>query len=106
MNHRISDLGHIVAEVVGGVRVIQQDAMADPRDYRVSFEKIRRVLGFEPRYTVAAGVQEVAAAVRRDAALRAYQTPVYHNVHALKETFATPRRRREDEAPQPRLARA
>ena len=106
LNHRISDLGHIVAEVVGGVRVIQQDAMADPRDYRVSFEKIRRVLGFEPRYTVAAGVQEVAAAVRRDAALRAYQTPVYHNVHALKETFATPRRRREDEAPQPRLARA
>jgi len=105
-NHRIAELGSIVAQVVGDVAVTHQAEAADARDYRVSFEKIRRVLAFEPEYTVAAGVHEVAAAVRRDAVLRNHQDPVYHNVHALKQTFAAPQRRREDRAPQARLAHA
>ena len=98
-NHTIAELGDMVAEVVGGVEVTQQRDGTDPRDYRVSFAKIRRVLGYEPEVTVAAGIREVAAAVRSQPALREYQNPVYHNVHALKQTFTTPRRRRGDWTP-------
>ena len=36
----------------------------DPRDYRVSFEKIRSVLGFEAAYSVSQGIDEVAALVQ------------------------------------------
>jgi len=96
LNHTITDLGDMVAEIVGDVQVARQHDGNDPRDYRVSFAKIRRVLGFEPEWTVAAGIREVAAAVRAEAALRDYQNPAYHNVQALRQTLTTPRRRRGD----------
>jgi nucleoside-diphosphate-sugar epimerase len=98
-NHTIAELGDMVAGLVGGVEVVRQQDGADPRDYRVSFAKILRVLGFEPEWTVADGIREVAAAVRGQPALRNYQNPVYHNVQALQQTFSTPRRRREDWTP-------
>lgn len=106
LNHTIRALGEMVARTVGGVEVVEQKDGSDPRDYRVSFTKIRRVLGFEPEVTVAAGIREVAAAVGGDPALRYYHNPVYHNVQALKQTFATPRRRRGDWAPAREPARA
>jgi nucleoside-diphosphate-sugar epimerase len=36
----------------------------DPRDYRVSFEKIRSVLGFETAYSVSQGIDQLAALVQ------------------------------------------
>jgi nucleoside-diphosphate-sugar epimerase len=38
----------------------------DPRDYRVSFEKIRSVLGFAPRYELAEGIDEVSELFRNE----------------------------------------
>lgn len=96
LNHTIADLGDLVAEIVGDVQIARQRDGNDLRDYRVSFAKIRRVLGFEPEWTVAAGIREVAAAVRAQPALRDYQNPAYHNVQALRQTLTTPRRRRGD----------
>src|SRR5207302_7813864 len=96
LNHTIADLGDMVAEIVGDVEVKRQPDGTDLRDYRVSFAKIRRVLGFEPEWTVAAGIREVAAAVRAEPALRNYQNSAYHNVQALMQTLTTPRRRRGD----------
>jgi len=96
LNHTIADLGDMVAEIVGDVEVKRQPDGTDLRDYRVSFAKIRRVLGFEPEWTVAAGIREVAAAVRSQPALRNYQNPAYHNVQALRQTLTTPRRRSGD----------
>ena len=55
---------------------------------------------------MAEGIREVAAAVQSQPALRSYQDPAFHNVHALRQTFATPRRRRGDVAPHASLARA
>ena len=98
-NHRIAELGQMVAEIVGDVNVEYHSDVPDPRNYRVSFEKIRRTLGFEPEYSVARGIREVAAGVRASPALRHYQSPVFHNVQAFKQSLAAPRRRRDDFAP-------
>jgi len=106
LNYRIGDLGELVATTVGDVKVLHERDAPDPRDYRVSFQKISRVLGFDPEFSVAAGIREVAAAVRSQPTLRTYQSPAFHNVAALQETFTTPRRRREDGARQPHLAGA
>ena len=35
----------------------------DPRDYKVSFEKIRARLGFEPQMRVPDGIEEIVAAL-------------------------------------------
>lgn len=104
-NHRISELGELVAKIVGGAQLEISGDVQDPRDYRVSFAKIRDVLGFVPQYSVADGIQEVAAAVRADPALRHWRDPRFHNVQALKETFVTPRRRRSDMVPTRALVR-
>ncbi|HLZ44604.1 MAG TPA: NAD-dependent epimerase/dehydratase family protein [Gemmatimonadales bacterium] len=105
-NHRINEIGDMVSDIVGDVTVERRDEIPDPRDYRVSFAKIRRVLGFEPEYSVADGVREVAAALRADPALRRWQDARFHNVQALQQTFVAPRRRREDFAPVRTLAEA
>lgn len=44
-----------------GIRFVPKDE--DPRDYRVDFSKIRTVLGFEPKFTVADGIHETARAI-------------------------------------------
>src|SRR3989442_9393172 len=93
LNHTIAELGAMVADIVGSVEVVLQNEIADPRNYRVSFDKIRRVLGFVPEFTVAQGIAEVAAAVQRDAALRHHHEPLFHNVQALKQRSAHSRHR-------------
>ena len=99
LNHKIGELGDMVAHSVGGVEVDRRDDALDPRDYRVSFAKIRRVLGFEPAHTVASGILEVAAAVRANPAFAHYRSPVFHNVQAFKQSLLAPRRRRADLMP-------
>jgi nucleoside-diphosphate-sugar epimerase len=85
LNHTISEIGLLVARTVGGVEVGIQDEVNDRRDYRVSFEKIRRALAFVPEMSVEDGIREVAAAVRRDAALQLYQSSNFSNVQALRQ---------------------
>jgi nucleoside-diphosphate-sugar epimerase len=47
----------------GAVRYVPRDE--DPRDYKVSFERIRDVLGFGPETTVADGIVETVSALSR-----------------------------------------
>ena len=47
----------------GSVSYVHRDE--DPRDYKVSFDKIRRVLGFETEMTVPDGIAEVLSALER-----------------------------------------
>jgi nucleoside-diphosphate-sugar epimerase len=62
-NYRKLDLVGMIREHVdrGTVSFVHRDE--DPRDYKVSFEKIARVLGFQPAMTVADGVAEIVAAL-------------------------------------------
>jgi nucleoside-diphosphate-sugar epimerase len=65
-NYRIREIAEIVAEVVPGCRVeIASDAGPDKRSYRVSFEKIARVLPeFKPQWDVHKGAEQLYAAYR------------------------------------------
>ena len=89
-NHRISEIGDIVANIVGDVQVSLQNEIPDPRDYRVSFEKIQKALNFVPEYSVVDGVREVAAAMKADLSLRTHMDPMFHNVQALRQVLARP----------------
>jgi nucleoside-diphosphate-sugar epimerase len=48
-----------------GATVRYQDKGPDPRNYRVSFAKVRKALSFEPSYSVPQGVAELIAAIRQ-----------------------------------------
>jgi nucleoside-diphosphate-sugar epimerase len=66
-NFRISEVAEIVRELVEGSRVVYHPGGGpDLRCYRVNCDKIRETLpAFEPVWTVAAGVRELADAYRR-----------------------------------------
>jgi nucleoside-diphosphate-sugar epimerase len=58
-NYRIREIAQIIEQVVPGVRAsFAEGGGPDKRSYQVDCSKIGRVLGFEPRWTVPAGVQE------------------------------------------------
>jgi nucleoside-diphosphate-sugar epimerase len=65
-NYRVRELADIVAEVVPGCRVeYAPGGGPDKRCYRVSFDKIGRVLpGFQPEWTARKGAQELYDAYR------------------------------------------
>jgi nucleoside-diphosphate-sugar epimerase len=66
-NYRKLDLVEIISGQLqsGNVSFVHRDE--DPRDYKVSFAKIRERLGFEPQMRVPDGVREVAAGLDAEA---------------------------------------
>lgn len=63
-NYRKGDLAELLRQKIGDHVQIERVAKAeDPRDYRVSFEKIRRELGFRITRTVQEGVREIIEAI-------------------------------------------
>lgn len=46
-------------------RIVHDKTALDTRSYRVSFEKIRRALGFAPKYNPQGGAQQVSEALQR-----------------------------------------
>ena len=66
-NYRKLDLIELIRERLpeADVRFVHRDE--DPRDYRVSFERIRSELGFDPLMRVPDGIAEVLRGTRRGA---------------------------------------
>lgn len=58
-NFTISETAVIVASEIPGTEIEYLDTVEDLRSYRVSFEKIRHVLGFAARHRIEDGVREL-----------------------------------------------
>lgn len=90
-NYRISEIANIVAEVVPGCRVeYASDAGPDTRCYRVSFEKIARVLpDFKPQWTARAGAEQVYNALKSSGlTLEEFEGPRYQRIGHIKKLLA------------------
>ncbi|MGB9898519.1 NAD-dependent epimerase/dehydratase family protein, partial [Thermanaerothrix sp.] len=83
-NYQIRQLGDIIRQLIPDVEVVLQGEDVDKRNYRVSFGKIRKYLGFTPRRTVADGVLEIKAAIE-DGRIRDYRDAHYSNLKTLSE---------------------
>ena len=62
-NYRKLDLVEVITSKLGRGEVDYVHRDEDPRDYKVSFEKIKDVLGFEPLMRVPDGVDEIVGAL-------------------------------------------
>jgi nucleoside-diphosphate-sugar epimerase len=58
-NYRKLDLVHLITSELGRGEVTYVHRDEDPRDYKVSFEKVRSRLAFEPRMRVPDGIREL-----------------------------------------------
>jgi nucleoside-diphosphate-sugar epimerase len=77
-NYRKLDLVEIITERLGGGDVEYVSRDEDPRDYKVSFERIRERLGFEPSMRIPDGVDEILMALEEQRFGDAFQ-PAYSN---------------------------
>ena len=66
-NFRKQDLVELLLARLPGTTVERVERNEDPRDYRVSFDKIRHSLGFETTMTVSDGIDEVLDLLRSGA---------------------------------------
>jgi nucleoside-diphosphate-sugar epimerase len=90
-NYRIRDIAEIVAQVVPGCRVeYAPDAGPDKRSYRVSFEKIARVLpDFSPQWDVRRGAEQLYTAYRSSGlTLDEFEGPRYQRIGHIKSLLA------------------
>ncbi|MFJ6694915.1 NAD-dependent epimerase/dehydratase family protein [Streptomyces sp. NPDC091272] len=62
-NYQMAQIGEIIAREIPGTRVTVQDEAADPRNYRVNFERIRRDRLFQRRFGVVDSVREIRDAM-------------------------------------------
>ena len=63
-NYRKLDIVELLRERIPHGEIQFVHKAEDPRDYRVGFDKIKRVLGFEARSTVPDGIDEIIALLR------------------------------------------
>ena len=87
-NYRIRDLAEIVADVVPGCALqLAADAGADKRSYRVSFEKIRRMLpAFKPQWDARKGAEQLYQSyLKSGVTLEEFEGPRYQRIGHIKK---------------------
>ncbi len=87
-NYRLIQVGDIIKRIVPDTMVSVQRDNDDQRNYRVSFEKIQRMLGFQASGTVEDAILEIVGAVRSGRIVN-YRAPRYSNVKWLTESGET-----------------
>jgi nucleoside-diphosphate-sugar epimerase len=91
-NYQVRDLARIVSEVVAGSSVeFARDASPDTRNYRVSFDKIARVLrNYQPAWTARAGAEQLRDAyIAHGVTLAEFEGPRYQRIAHIKELINT-----------------
>jgi nucleoside-diphosphate-sugar epimerase len=81
-NYRIREIAEIVGQEVPGTVLDAASLVEDQRNYRVSFARISRELGYRPKWTVRDGVRQVVEAFS-SGAVEDYRLPKYSNVKYL-----------------------
>src|SRR6185295_2267177 len=78
-NYTLGDVAALINTQVPEAEILSDDTFVDKRNYRVTFEKIRSRLGFEPSWTLERGIAQVLAIVRSNG-VGHYSLPTYSNV--------------------------
>ncbi len=77
-NYRKQDLVDILTSCIPGAEIEYVHKDEDPRDYRVSFDKIKDRLGFSPTRSVEDGIAEIAEVIRVGA-IADFANPAFRN---------------------------
>jgi nucleoside-diphosphate-sugar epimerase len=86
-NYTLGEVAELIKRQAPDAEILSDETFLDKRNYRVSFEKIRTRLGFEPAWTLERGIAQVLAIVRSNQ-VGHYSLPTYSNVLYLKERGA------------------
>lgn len=88
-NYQIADLAKMVASQLKDVELEWTPDDADKRTYHVSFEKIRKELGFVPKYDAKFAIAEIAQAIK-DGTIPDVNADSLYNIRTLKTFVSRP----------------
>ena len=95
LNHTLAEVAEVIQHAIPGTR-IENVVNSDMRNYRVSFDKIEKEIGFRCRYSIEDGVREIKAAFDSGAIVN------FRNIHFSNQSFlresGTPRNKNEFDA--------
>jgi nucleoside-diphosphate-sugar epimerase len=81
-NRRLAEIGEFITELIPGAMVEIDGSSFDRRDYRADFSKIAGRLGFEAKWSLRAGIEQLLASLDRNQ-IANYRDPVYSNDRSL-----------------------
>ena len=84
-NYQLFTIGERIQKHIPQVVVDVFENQQDTRNYRVSFEKIKRILKFTAQNTIDDSIQDFSMAYQHLQSYRDYMQQKYHNVLALRE---------------------
>jgi len=87
-NYTIQQVGEMIVRLIPDAELVSEGSDTDPRDYKVSFAKLVKTLGFTPRRTVEEGVRQVIEAIETGR-VKDYRDAKYSNVKFLGDEGAT-----------------
>ena len=88
MNFTIDQIGDKVSARFPNAEYNKVDEDVDKRNYKVSFKKISSELGFEKKYDIEMGLDEMVQKISEDDSLLEYEKNVYSNFSQLKDSFS------------------
>jgi len=88
MNFTIDQIGDKVSAKFPDAEYNTVDEDVDKRNYKVSFNKIVTQLGFEKKYDIEMGLDEMIEKISQDNSLLDYEDKVYSNFSQLKDSFS------------------
>jgi nucleoside-diphosphate-sugar epimerase len=84
-NLSINAIAELVRDVVGREVEIVATPSADNRSYHISSEKIKRELGYEPRFTIEDAVKDLKAAFDAGKVRDPMTNPLFYNIKRMQE---------------------
>lgn len=82
-NHTVMEIAEMVKDIVGEHVEIKRTETEDKRSYHISSERIKRVLGFEPRKTIKDAVMDIKDAFEKGK-IKNWKDINYYNVKKMK----------------------
>lgn len=83
-NRSVSDIAELVRSTVGGKIEIVVQPTQDLRSYHINSDRIKKVLGFEAKHTIADAVKSLCDAYKAGRIPNALTDPLYHNIKIMQ----------------------
>ena len=85
-NRSIEDIANMVVKVLADSTIeLEYTPSNDNRSYHVNSDKIKRVLGFEPKYTIEDAIRSLAEAYRAGKIPDPFSNTLYSNIKRMRE---------------------
>lgn len=89
-NHSVNELAQMIKNVINDENLVFEVVPTDDnRSYHINSDKIKKILGFKPKYTIEDGVKTLVDAYNNGLIEDGLNNPLYYNIKTMKNVDLT-----------------